>query len=870
MSVARESQLPAGVELERYRVESLLALGGMSEVYVARDNILGRRVALKVLRDPDRDRVQRFIREAEAASSLDHPAIVAVHDSGTAEIGEETVRYLAMELVDGQTLAAWAKATRDRRRRLEVMAGVADGLARAHGHGIIHRDLKPDNIMVARGGYPKILDFGVAKLTERAASDDDTAADALLGTVAYMSPEQAERRVVDRRSDIFSFGAVLYEVMCDTPAFKRATTVDTLHAIAHEMPPFDRLEPALARIVRRCLAKSPEERYDSMHDVALDLRELAQAAVEVKRRTTMRILVPLLLVVVAFSSWMSLRESRAAAEMEPAPPAPPAMTMERLTNNGKTFTGAVSPDGRFVVYGVRDGETQTLWIKQIATNTAARLRPAERVYYGRVMFAPDGNYIYYSAAVHQEPNVFDLYRVPAIGGEPQKLAADMEGGFAVSPDGKEIAFRRFNAFVRDSVVFLYSVEQRSERELLRKKYPDMLEPVSWIPKTNELAMVWYRPTPRVSITFLAHDVVLQKQRAITTPEWRRVVEARGMGSYLWLPDGSGSVATVSIERQAPQIWWAPAGGAPLKITADVSSYSDVTVTADSSTLVAVRADASSNLWIAPVGASAGEGRPRALTTGAGNRYGNGGLAWTKEGIVFTNIGSDGPRLNLVDANGTIDDLGSAISAWMPSVSADGTRLTYMSDHAGGGVNVWVADTNGARATQVTRTDRVASPQFLPDGKSLLFVWGSREQTLWRTSLDGKEMVQLTTAPTFNPTLSRDGKWILCRLRSNDGKNPLWRTTLLTSEGKFVRELPIPRFGNGPIFRWLPDGRIAYVDFKDGVSNIWAIDREGKDPRQLTFFEEGSIYAFTVSPDGRSLALSRGDPVSDLVLIRHFR
>ena len=867
MSVARESHLPAGLELERYRVESLLALGGMSEVYVAKDNVLGRRVALKVLRDPDRDRVQRFIREAEAASSLNHPAIVAVHDSGTAEIGAETVRYLAMELVDGQTLAAWAKTTRDRRRRLDVMAGVAEGLARAHGHGIIHRDLKPDNIMVARGGYPKILDFGVAKLTERAASSDDTAADALLGTVAYMSPEQAERRVVDRRSDIFSFGAVLYEVMSDAPAFKRSTTVDTLHAIAHEMPTFDHLEPALARIVRRCLAKTPEERYDSMHDVALDLRELAQAAVEVRQRTMLRVLVPILLAVIALATWMSIRESREAVEREAPPPAAPAMSMERLTNNGRTFTGAVSPDGRFVVYGVRDAGTQTLWIKQIATNTAVRLRPAEQVYYSRVMFNPDGSYIYYSAAAHAEPNVFDLYRVPAIGGEPQKIAADMEGGFTVSPDGKEIAYRRFNAFIRDSVVFLYSVEQRTERELLRKKYPDMIEPVSWIPKTNELALVWYRPTPRVRITFLAYDVPLQKQRVIGTPEWRRVVEARGMGSYLWLPDGSGSVATVSIQRQAPQIWWAPAGGAPLKITADVSSYSDVTVTADSSTLVAVRADASANVWIAPVG----EGRPRALTTGAGNRFGTGGVAWTKDGILFTNVGVDGPRLNRVDpTSSAVDDLGDRVSAWMPSVSADGTRLTYMSDHAGGGINVWIAGPDGARPTQVTRTERVTSPQFFPDGRSLLFVWSSREQTLWRTSLDGKEMVQLTHAPTFNPVVSGDGKWILCRLRSNDGKSPLWRTTLLTAEGKFVRELPMPRFGNGPIFRWLPDGRIAYVDFKDGVSNIWACDREGNDPRQLTFFEEGSIYAFDVAPDGRSLALSRGDPVSDLVLIRGFR
>lgn len=863
--MTRASHLPAGLELERYRVESLLALGGMSEVYVAQDNVLGRRVALKVLRDPDPDRVQRFIREAEAASSLNHPAIVSVHDSGTAVIGDETVRYLAMELVDGQTLAAWARGTHDRRKKLEVMAGIADGLARAHGHGIVHRDLKPDNIMVARGGYPKILDFGVAKLTERASSDDDTAADALLGTVAYMSPEQAERRVVDRRSDIFSFGTVLYEVMSDSPAFKRATTVDTLHAIAHEMPPLETLEPALARIVRRCLAKLPEERYDSMHDVALDLRELVPSTAAVQRRTTLTTLLSLLFAVLAFSTWVLMRESRAAAEAAVVTPQAPTMTMERVTNNGKTFTGAVSPDGRFVAYGVRDGETQTLWIKQLATNTAVRLRPAERIYYARVTFSPDGNYVYYSAALHGEPNVFDLYRVPAIGGEPQKIAADMEGGFAVSPDGREVAFRRFNAIDRDSVVTIHSLDDRTEREVLRKKYPELMETVAWLPRSRELALVWFRQKPRPTITLIGHDVVTGRQRAFTLPEWRRVVDFGGIQSYLWLPDGSGSVAAVSIQRQAPQIWWAPVDGQPRKITTDVSHYGNVSVTADASTIVAVRGDVSANLWLAPIG----ERRATALTTGADNRYGNGGVAWTRNGILFTNIGGGGPRLNRLSASGAIDDLGGSIAGWTPNVSADGTRVTYISEKDGG-VNVWVADANGANATQVTRTDRTASPQFFPDGRSLLFVWSSREQTLWKTSADGKEMVQLTQAPTHMPVVSRDGKWILCRLRTKDGKGPLWRTMLLTAEGKIVRELPIPRYGNGPIFRWLPDGRIAHVDFKDGIGNIWATDRDGSHSEQLTFFDEGNIYAFEVSPDGRSLAISRGDPVSDLVLIRGFR
>ncbi|MCU1246893.1 MAG: hypothetical protein JWN02_2803 [Acidobacteria bacterium] len=866
MSIMDERLLAAGVDVERYRVDSLLAVGGMSEVYAAHDTVLGRRVALKVLRDGER--AGRFIREAEAASSLNHPAIVSVYDSGTTFIRGEPVRFLAMELVEGETLAVWARRTRDRRRKIEAMAGVADGLARAHGRGIIHRDLKPDNIMIARGGYPKILDFGIAKLTESLPSrQGDTAPDALLGTAAYMSPEQAERRPLDHRSDIFAFGSVLYEVVTGAAAFRRDGTVDTLHAITHENPPLQELDPALARIIRRCLAKSPDDRYHSMRDVALDLRELSGAGQRPPIQPPAHMFLLALLaavVILAVAAVLIRRWQEEDGGPSMAAPLPPARTnMQRITNSGKTFCGAVSPDGRFVAYSAVTGTEQSLWVKQIATGTSVRLHAPAAGYYSAVAFSPDGEYIYYGWATRGEPNVVDLFRVSAIGGEARTIAEDIEADFAVSPDGKSVAFRRFNALQRDYVLVMVSVGSRVERELLRKHHPEGIVAEAWLPGGRELGFAFVSMAPHAEMRFIALNVTSGEQRHLPMSQWRRITDWRGIGAYLWLPDGSGVVATIAAQRQPPQVWWAPNEGAPRKITSDLSVYSNLSVTADGSTILAARQEESTNIWLATVG----DRHPRPLTTGTGNRHGIGGLTWSRGEILFTSAGREAPVISAVDPAGAVHEVSPHVE-WLPNATRDGSRVAFLSD-SGGNVEVWVADRDGEHAKQMTRGGRASSPRFFPDG-SLAYLWSSRDQTLWRISPDGLLQTQLTHVPTFAPAISFDGRWIVCRLRSTGGMGPLWRTVLLSGDGQFVRELSVPRFGGGPLLGWTPEGRIAYVDQKDGVSNVWSIDRDGSDARQLTFFDSGQIYAFECAPDGNSIAISRGDPVSDLVLIRDFR
>ena len=280
----------------RYRIDALVGSGGMGEVYAARDQVLGRDVAIKILPPhltTSGERVRRFDNEARAASSLNHPNILTIFDVGNAEVQGSAIHFIVMELVRGETLRTRVAARNALMDNLKLMAQVGDGLAKAHDAGIVHRDLKPDNIMVTADGFAKILDFGLAKLLETddpsgdAATDTDvlverTGTGVVMGTVGYMSPEQAQARPVDHRSDIFAFGAILYEVITGRQAFRGESNVETLHKIIYEEPrPLseaagDATPGELQRIVRKCLAKDPGARYQSIKDVAIDLREVGR------------------------------------------------------------------------------------------------------------------------------------------------------------------------------------------------------------------------------------------------------------------------------------------------------------------------------------------------------------------------------------------------------------------------------------------------------------------------------------------------------------------------------------------------------------------------------------------------------------------
>jgi serine/threonine protein kinase/tetratricopeptide (TPR) repeat protein len=313
-----QKPLTPGTQLGSYRVESQLGEGGMGTVYRALDTKLNRPVAIKVLSDDLADAAarRRFQREAQMASSLNHPHILTVYDAGEFE-GRQ---YLVTEFVDGGTLKTWARAVkRSWRQIIELLTGVADGLAAAHAAGILHRDIKPENILVARNGYAKLADFGLAKAAEgvegdltRTLTEGRTRAGMIVGTIAYMSPEQASGKTLDARSDIFSFGVVLYEMLAGRKPFSGATDLETLHATIHTAPaPLSgELPAALRTVIEKALEKDPAERYQTMRDMVVDLRRLTRQTVETpvpaippKRRWKWVPMAAAIVVLAALAAW---------------------------------------------------------------------------------------------------------------------------------------------------------------------------------------------------------------------------------------------------------------------------------------------------------------------------------------------------------------------------------------------------------------------------------------------------------------------------------------------------------------------------------------------------------------------------------------
>ncbi|HKD10527.1 MAG TPA: protein kinase, partial [Thermoanaerobaculia bacterium] len=445
--------LDSGSRLGPYEILAPLGAGGMGEVYRARDPRLGREVAIKVLPasfSSDPERLRRFEQEARSAGILNHPNITAVYDLGT----HDGAPYVVQELLEGQTLRGLiAEGRLPARKAVDYARGIAEGLAAAHDKGIVHRDLKPENLFVTREGRVKILDFGLAKLTQREEGSEDTdlptatagtEPGVVLGTLGYMSPEQVRGMPADARSDIFAFGAILYEMLSGRRAFHGDSAADTMSAILKEDPPelsqADRsISPGLDRIVRHCLEKNPHERFQSAHDLAFGVAALSEAsgsavvsAAGPKARPSIRPrrIRALLAVAAALLLVAGVFLGRAIRR----PPPPPSL--HALTYSGMDWSPAASPDGTTIAFvSARDGKPR-IWLKQLPGGSEVPLTTGPEDEHPR--FSPDGANLLFTRS---EGGRSSLFRVASVGGEARRLISEA-GEADWSPSGSEIAFLR--------------------------------------------------------------------------------------------------------------------------------------------------------------------------------------------------------------------------------------------------------------------------------------------------------------------------------------------------------------------------------------------------------------------------------------------
>ncbi|HMC82225.1 MAG TPA: protein kinase, partial [Candidatus Polarisedimenticolia bacterium] len=762
----------------------------MGEVYMAQDTVLDRAVALKVL-PPElmksEERVRRFIQEAKSASSLNHPHIVTIYEIGKAEVRgtdpgdaaavpSTAIHFIAMELISGETLKQKIHHEKtDLRTLLRFLAQAAEGLAKAHAAGIVHRDLKPENIMISRDGYAKVLDFGLAKLTEQRESTadataaltttrDQTREGAVMGTVAYMSPEQVQARPVDHRSDVFSFGSILYEAATRAKPFVADSDLEVMHKILRDKPaPIEQLAPEvpaeLRRLIRRCLAKAADQRLQSMKDLAIELNELAEDYDELTASATshgsgsvasapalpapaaggLRLRLPIAAVAVlglagvgfGIYSWLYHQHPESGT-----PPSFQSMKMTRLTGNGKIELGTLSPDGKYLANVVKEKGGYSLWVKQVATGSDVQIAQPVATPFRGVSFSPDGNYLYY---VNQEtggPGYSILYQVPVLGGPARKLLFDIDTAVTFSPDGRQLAFVRGYPADREVDVMVANADGSGERKLAIRKNPDsfaLLAP-SWSPDGMRISAITRSTRGGIHEELLTVDAHNGQEMPLGATRWRN------LNSLAWLPDGSGLVLTGMEEKGnlKSQVWFLtfPAGQAR-KITNDLNQYAGVSVTADSKTLATAQTNQVANVW------ASGAGEVRQLTFGSGGEDSIVNFRMAPDAILFTapkgdlvhlwSMGLDGSRRTQLTSDST-NDFG-------PAVSQDGRTLVFMSRREDGLTHLWRMDREDGNPIQFTRGKGEILAAMAPDGRWALYL-DLFTQEIWRIFIDGSSPVKI--------------------------------------------------------------------------------------------------------------------------------
>ena len=877
--------------LGHYRIVRLLGRGGMGEVYLAEDTSLGRQVALKVL--PTELAVsghrERFEREARAIASLNHPNIVTLHSFEQA--GDTP--FLTMEYVDGKALGEMIPpGGLPLDRLLKIAIPLADAVGAAHQRGILHRDLKPANVMVTGDGRIKVLDFGLAKLQDDLAlgetlpTQELTGEGRIVGTVAYMSPEQAEGRVVDQRSDIFSIGVLLYELATGKRPFTGDTSLSVLSAILKDTPrPVAELRPELprdfARIVRRALNKDPEERYQSAKDLRNDLNAVAAdvasgeiaaapAVALAPRRRTRAVAVSvtgIAVLAVAAAAWIFVRSmSTAPTAVRPAETWNPT----RLTSNG--LVGglvAISPDGRYVAYATMGKGGQGLTLRQVATGSDVEVVPVDAMRFDGITFSPDANFIYYSTYPRGN-NYAALYRVPAIGGTPQRILRDLDTPIAFSPDGRRIAFVVDYPSEDRTTVELASADGSERRTLAQRTRSArfLVTPgrLAWSPDGATIAAP---VVDGAGQTLALIDAASGAIRLLSDKRWPSVSGAQ------WLPDNRTlMLASREAGASSTQLWRVDLQtGTGVAVTHDLFNYNDLGVTRDGNAIVAAAGLGESTLWVA---AADRLGKPTQITTGAADGEGALGVAWTADSsIVFTSRASGNTDLWRLDPNtGRRQQLTSEPGDdGMPSISPDGRSIAFVSDRQGGS-RIWVMHIDGAEPRAISSGPTDVLPVWTPDSASIIFVAANEPR---RVNADGSGERSLKaywparageTAKAFMPRAVSAQGLVAGFEEVGAQRGGGWRLAFAPLDASAPPTLLDFTAGTSqnPI-AWAPDGKAIDIVLPPDAWNVWRYPIDGRRGFRVTTFVGPAVTRnFTWSANGQ-LLFSRGENKTDLVVFK---
>ena len=919
-----------GDYLGRYRIVRKVGEGGMGEVFLAEDPKLARQIAVKVLSADfasDSDRMGRFVYEAISASSLNHPNIITIH-----EINDENdPPFIAMEFVDGDTLGRRMKQMPlEVHETLDIAIQIATALAAAHEASVVHRDVKPDNVILRPDGLVKVLDFGLAKQIERRSTssleeiytipDVRTHPGLVMGTVAYMSPEQARGKLVDARSDIFSFGAMLYQMVSGRLPFIGENDIDVVGSILHKEPrPLSQsvrpIPHDVELIIRKALRKNRDERYQTMRELLADLKEIreelrlnsknghksngssngnsAGELSEVERGlpteqmhaagfvSTRELSIPpstlsgilfseikahpvrslgysLLFALVLTGLFYTVYLVAESWRREPFQ----TMRLSKLTYSGnvESFNAAISPDGKYLAYVVKDAGEEGLLIKQTATDSGLTIVPQGPNDVTGVAFSPDSNFVYYSMSENGGQSA--LYQAPAMGGPARKLIADVEKNVTFSPDGRTVAFTRGSTYI----MLADANDGSNIRQLAKAGDGHRYINLSWSPKGDVIAAVYFSQND--SNDHLSQITVADgRESEVASTPWLRL---RGVS---WLPDGSGIVVSGrDREIQASQLWEISyPGGKTRRITNDLSNYQGATLTRDGRSILSVQENYRSNLWTAP-----GNSVPRQISSEMGRDEGMSGVGVASDGKTAYTVRVKGDQdiwIANADGSGNRQLTFNAKANFGPAFTPDGRRIVFISTRSGQ-LDLWRMDTDGSNVVQLTN-DAVqdGEPYVSPDGSYVYYsvIDNDRKESVWRVSIDGGTPERLTNFGSRRPIVSPDGSMFLCEAREavNDPEPEF--VLVPAAGGEAIRTLSFPSMSRSRNIRWSPDGKaLIFIESKNRVDNLWMQPIDGGPARQLTNFESDRIFRFDVSRDGGAYSFARGSEDSDVVLVSDFR
>jgi eukaryotic-like serine/threonine-protein kinase len=927
-------QQSANTLLSHYRIVSKIGAGGMGEVYLAEDTKLRRKVALKLLAadlTKNEDRLRRFEQEAQAASALNHPNILTIYEISC----EENAHFIATEFIDGETLRQRMLRSRmSIREVLDATVQVAGALAAAHVAGIVHRDIKPENIMLRRDGYVKVLDFGLAKLTE--ASPLSTSAEAptammfesepgtILGTFSYMSPEQARGLKTDARTDIFSLGVVIYELVTGRPPFAGDTTIDVLAAVIDKEPrPLsDHLPSApaeLQRILTKALRKDREERYQTIKDLLIDLKSLKQdlelearqahssqtassgsgsetrssddrattaqvanvtdaagarttssaeiIVSEIKRHKLGTLLILTGLVAVVAVAALGLFKL-IGQQNQPEMPATPVRTRPFTSFPGSEDQAAFSPDGKQIAFSWtgESGDNQDIYTKLVDVGAPLRLTTNPAPEFNPV-WSPDGRFV---AFLRQSSESSGVYQIPSLGGPERRFvetfpkpATFIEHCLDYSPDGKLLAILDKGSQQEPFSIFLLSIETGEKRKL-----------------TSPPAGILGDSAPAFS------------------------------------PDGKSLAFVRAVSAGVFDIYIIPvAGGEPRRVTFDNTQVKSLAWTSSGREIVFTswRGGSISNLWRIP----AAGGKPERVV-GVGPRVFSPAISRQGDSLAYTQslddmniwrlevpspVGRTGPPTRLISS--TQWEVG-------PGYSPDGKRIVFASDRTGSW-ELWVCNSDGSDPVQLTNSF-AGSPRWSPDGR--LIAYDARPEDnydIYVISAEGGSPRRLTSEPSEDvvPSWSRDGRWIYFS-SNRGGSMQIWK--MPAEGGEAIQVTKQGGFEGSES----PDGKFLYYA-KRNVPGLWKIPTEGGEEtlvldlhkagfwRYWAMADQGIYFAtaesplrpvieflsfatgqvteiatlekpivqwfpgFAVSPDGRWILFAQLDQSgSDIILLENFR